>query len=161
MLVSGEEQAVDAELPLRSEAKGAMDAITRGTLEGVTLVINIVAMLIVIVALVALVNLVLAMLPDIAGAPLSLQRILGLLFAPLVWLMGIPMKEVMTAGSLMGIKTILNEFLAYLELARLPADTLQRSQPPDHDLRAVRVRQFRQPGHHAGRDRHHGPGTQR
>lgn len=124
MLVPGEEQAAAAELPLRSEAHGAMDAITRGTLEGVTLVINIVAMLIVIVALVALVNLVLAMLPDIAGAPLSLQRILGLLFAPLVWLMGIPMKEVMTAGSLMGIKTILNEFLAYLELARLPADAL-------------------------------------
>ena len=124
MLVPGAEHAGAADVPLRSEASGAMDAITRGTFEGVTLVINIVAMLIVVVALVALVNQVLALLPDIGGAPLSLQRILGVLFAPLVWLMGVPPHETMTAGSLMGIKTVLNEFLAYIELARLPAGAL-------------------------------------
>jgi len=118
------EPATDAGAPPGSEADSAMDAITRGTLQGVTLVINIVAMLIVFVALVALVNLLLGLLPEINGEALSLQRLLGVLFAPLVWLMGIPFDEALTAGALMGIKTILNEFLAYLELAALPPQAL-------------------------------------
>jgi CNT family concentrative nucleoside transporter len=119
---NGEDTAAGAEL--ESEASSAMDAITRGTLQGITLVINIVAMLIVFVALVALVNLLLGLLPEVGGEPVSLQRLLGVLFAPLVWLMGIPLDEALTAGSLMGVKTILNEFLAYLDLAALPAQAL-------------------------------------
>jgi len=106
------------------EARSAMDAITRGTLQGVELLINIVAMLVVLVALVHLVNLALGLIPDAGGAPVTLQRILGLIMAPVVWLMGIPWSEAATAGSLMGTKTILNEFLAYLELSRLPEGAL-------------------------------------
>lgn len=113
-----------AEAEIRSEASSSMDAITRGTLDGVKLLINIIAMLIVFIALVALVNILLSALPEINGEPLTLQRLLGWLFAPLVWLMGIPAEEVFTAGALMGIKTILNEFLAYLNLAALPAEAL-------------------------------------
>lgn len=129
ILVPDSAQHTAGEVEVRSEASGAMDAITQGTLDGVKLLINIVAMLIVFVALVTLLNLLLGLLPDVAGEPLTLQRILGILFAPLVWLMGIPSAEVLTAGSLMGIKTILNEFLAYLNLAALPANTLSpRSQ---------------------------------
>jgi CNT family concentrative nucleoside transporter len=124
VLVPGNGEQSVAAAELESEATSAMDAITRGTLQGVTLVINIVAMLIVFVALVALVNLLLALLPDFAGEPVSLQRLLGVLFAPLVWLMGIPLDEALTAGSLMGVKTILNEFLAYMDLAALPAQAL-------------------------------------
>ena len=126
ILVPQEKKSIvpEVETEIRSEASSSMDAITRGTLDGVKLLINVVAMLIVFVALVALINLVLASLPDVRGEPLSLQRILGLIFAPLVWIMGIPADEVMTAGSLMGIKTILNELLAYLELVRLPVDAL-------------------------------------
>jgi len=124
MLVPGDAAETAAGVKLESEADSAMDAITRGTLQGVTLVINIVAMLIVFVALVALVNLLLGVLPEFRGEPLSLQRLLGVLFAPLVWLMGIPFDEALTAGSLMGIKTILNEFLAYLDLAALPEQAL-------------------------------------
>ena len=112
------------DIPVRSDARGAMDAVTRGTLDGVSLVINITAMLIVFVALVALINLLFGLLPEVGGEPVSLQRILGYLFAPLVWLMGIPADEILTAGSLMGIKTILNEFLAYLELVDLPPQAL-------------------------------------
>jgi CNT family concentrative nucleoside transporter len=82
-------------------------------------------MLIVLVALVHLVNSALALLPDIGGEPISLQRGLGPLMAPVCWLMGIPWKEAMTAGSLMGIKTILNELVAYVELSKLPADVLE------------------------------------
>jgi CNT family concentrative nucleoside transporter len=81
-------------------------------------------MLIVLVALVHLANAVLALLPAIAGAPVTLERMLGLAMAPVAWLMGVPWSEAATAGRLMGIKTVLNEFLAYLELARLPPDAL-------------------------------------
>jgi CNT family concentrative nucleoside transporter len=100
-------------------ARGAMDAVTRGTLDGLALLMNIVALLIVLVALVTLVNLALAALPGVNGAPLTLQRVLGVVMAPLVWLAGVPWGEAFTAGALMGTKTVLNEFIAYLDMARL------------------------------------------
>jgi CNT family concentrative nucleoside transporter len=105
-------------------ARSSMEAITQGTLAGVALLINIVAMLLVFVALVSLANLLLGLLPDLFGQPLTLQRGLGWLMAPVVWLMGIPWAEATTAGALMGTKTVLNELVAYLDLARLPADAL-------------------------------------
>jgi CNT family concentrative nucleoside transporter len=102
-----------------------MDAIVRGAAAGLELLLNICVMLIVLVALVHLVNAALGLLPDVAGAPISLQRALGYLMAPVCWLMGIPWKDALTAGSLMGIKTILNELVAYVELAKLPPDALE------------------------------------
>jgi CNT family concentrative nucleoside transporter len=96
-------------LMLKSEASGSIDAVTRGTLEGAQLLINIVAMLVVFVALVALVNLVIA--------PYTLQGALGWLLAPLAWLAGIPWSEARAAGALLGTKTVLNELVAYLDLA--------------------------------------------
>ena len=106
------------------QATSSLDAIARGTRDGVTLLVNIVAMLVVLVALVSLVNQFLALLPPLGGAALSLERLLGWIMAPLTWLMGVPTSEAVTAGSLMGVKTILNEFLAYLQLAALPAEAL-------------------------------------
>ncbi len=97
-------------LELKSEASGAMDALTRGTLEGAQLLLNIVAMLVVFVALVALVNL--------AISPYSLQRLLGWALAPLAWLAGLSWDEAPAGGALLGTKTVLNEFVAYLDLAR-------------------------------------------
>ncbi|MFA7639833.1 MAG: nucleoside transporter C-terminal domain-containing protein, partial [Parvibaculum sp.] len=91
---------------------------------GLQLLLNIMAMLIVMVALVALTNILLALLPDITGAPLTLQRMLGWVFAPLVWAMGVPPEEIYVAGQLMGTKTILNEFIAFIDLTALPAGTL-------------------------------------
>ncbi len=81
-------------------------------------------MLLVLVALVHLVNLMLALFPQIGGKSITLQRILGILMAPVVWLMGIPWQEAPTAGSLMGTKTILNEFIAYLDMSRLAEGAL-------------------------------------
>ena len=107
-----------------SDATSTMDAITRGTERGLALFLNIVAMLIVLVALVALTNAILGLLPDIGGDALSLERLLGWLFAPIAWSLGIPWSEAPAAGSLLGIKTALNEFLAYIALAELPAGTL-------------------------------------
>lgn len=105
-------------------ASSTMDAVVKGTAEGLALLLNIVAMLLVLVALVHLANAILSIIPDIAGAPLTLQRMLGLLMAPVCWLMGIPWSEAPVAGSLMGLKTVLNEFIAYLELSKLPAGAL-------------------------------------
>jgi CNT family concentrative nucleoside transporter len=123
LMVPGEARATEGKLVLQT-ATSSMDAITRGTLDGVQLLINIVAMLLVLVALVSLANQALALLPEIAGAPLTLQRVLGLLMAPLMWIMGIPWSEAAAAGALMGTKTVLNELLAYVDLAKLPAGTL-------------------------------------
>jgi concentrative nucleoside transporter, CNT family len=105
-------------------ASSTMDAIVKGTGAGLELLLNIVAMLIVFIALVYLANAVLGLLPDILGAPITLQRALGWVMAPVCWLMGIPWAQAVTAGGLMGIKTILNELVAYLQLAALPADAL-------------------------------------
>jgi CNT family concentrative nucleoside transporter len=101
-----------------------MDAVSRGTGEGLRLVANVLAMLVVFVALVALVNGALAALPDMFGAPLTLQRVLGWLFAPVAWLIGVPWGEATTAGSLLGTKLVLNELIAYLDMAALPAEAL-------------------------------------
>lgn len=106
------------------QASGSMDAIVKGTVAGLELLLNIVAMLLVLVALVYLVNAVLGLLPQIGGAPISLQRVLGYAMAPICWLMGLPWNEAVTAGSLMGIKTILNELIAYVELSKLGPEAL-------------------------------------
>ncbi|MCH7692331.1 MAG: nucleoside:proton symporter [Proteobacteria bacterium] len=113
-----------APITLPAPPGSAMDAITRGTMDGVTLLINVSAMLIVLVALVSLFNMVLGLLPELGGAPVTLERLLGYVMAPVVWLMGVPWSEAPTAGALMGTKTVLNELLAYLEMAKLPADAL-------------------------------------
>ncbi len=114
-----------AEVPeVAKVAASTMDAIVRGTAAGLELLLNICAMLIVLVALVHLANAIIGTLPPLAGAPITLQRLLGYAMAPVCWLIGIPWKEAVTAGGLMGIKTILNEFIAYVELSKLPADAL-------------------------------------
>ena len=95
-----------------------MDAITRGTQDGLKLALNIGGMLLVIISLVALVNGVLGLL-EISGEPLSLQRMLGWLFSPLAWLIGVPWSEAHLAGNLMGSKIVLNEMIAFIELAAL------------------------------------------
>ena len=104
--------------------RSTIDAITRGTLEGVELLINVVAMLLVLVALVSLANMALGLLPAVDGAPLTMERMLGWIMAPVVWLIGIPWAEAPTAGALMGTKTILNEMLAYLQMKALPDGAL-------------------------------------
>ncbi|HZP74987.1 MAG TPA: nucleoside transporter C-terminal domain-containing protein [Pseudolabrys sp.] len=111
-------------LEIKPVARSTMDAIVTGTAAGLELLLNIIAMLLVLVALVHLANSILSLLPDVGGSAITLQRMLGIVMAPVCWLMGIPWSEAVTAGSLMGIKTVLNELLAYLELAKLPAEAL-------------------------------------
>ena len=111
-------------LALPPTDSSSMEAITRGTGEGARLLIDIAAMLIVLVALVSLANQLLGMLPSVAGAAVSLQRLLGWVMAPLAWMAGVPWSESAVAGELLGTKTVLNELLAYLDLARLPPESL-------------------------------------
>ncbi|MDM8559598.1 nucleoside transporter C-terminal domain-containing protein [Candidatus Parabeggiatoa sp. HSG14] len=110
---------------LPQTAYSAMDAIVKGTNDGVKLLISIIAMLIVFIALVHLTNQLLAFLPEFNNQTITLQSILGIVMAPITFLMGIPVSEITIAGSLMGTKIILNEFIAYIELLNLPAGALQ------------------------------------
>ena len=108
----------------KSDSQNAMDAITKGAQSGLQIFLIVAAMLLVLVALVHLVNASLALLPWAGNEPLTMQRILGWIMAPATWLMGIPWAEAPTAGALMGTKTVLNEFLAYLQMSQLPPDAL-------------------------------------
>jgi concentrative nucleoside transporter, CNT family len=111
------------ELSVADPPASAMEAIVRGTIDGIGIVATIIAMLIVLVALVSLVNLALGLLPH-AGEPITLQQIFAYIFWPLLWLVGIPAQELWTASLLMGTKTALNEFVAYLNLSHLPPEAL-------------------------------------
>lgn len=103
--------------------EGSFDAIIRGTMEGVQLVLAVIGVIIVVFALVNLVDQMLALAPLVDGAPLTLRRLFGWVFAPLMWSIGVPWGDAPAAGALMGTKAILNEYVAFLDLAALPAGT--------------------------------------
>jgi CNT family concentrative nucleoside transporter len=124
LMIPETDELTPGELTVPDRAASSMDAVTKGTLQGVEMLLNIIAMLVVLVALVYLMNLLLGIFPEFGGKPISLQRLMGYIMAPIVWLMGIPLNEATTAGALMGTKTILNELLAYLDLSRLEPGTL-------------------------------------
>lgn len=117
-------KVTDGKITPSQPATSSMDAIALGTTEGIYLLINIIAMLVVLVALVALANSLLGLLPNLWGKPVSLQGILGYIMAPVVWLIGIPWNEAQTAGSLMGTKTVLNEMIAYIDMSKIPPEAL-------------------------------------
>ena len=112
------------DIAMQDAPRSSMDAVAQGTREGIELLVNVAAMLIVAVALVSLANMILAALSAPMGLDLTLERMLGWVFAPLAWLIGIPWAECATAGSLLGVKTVLNEFVAFLQLAAVPPDAL-------------------------------------
>jgi len=113
-----------AQLVIQDPPVSSMDAVAKGTRDGIVFLANIIAMLVVTIALVSLVNAALGLLPDVADAPVTLQRLFAYVFRPIMWLMGIPAAESATAATLMGTKTVLNEFIAYVDLAHLPPDAL-------------------------------------
>jgi concentrative nucleoside transporter, CNT family len=118
---SDEATPVDSDLTYES----SIDAIIRGTMEGVQLVLAVIGIIIVVFALVNLVDQLLALLPLVEGAPLTLRRGFGWLLAPAMWAIGVPWDQAGAAGALMGTKAVLNEYVAYLDLAALPAGTLE------------------------------------
>ena len=124
LLVPPTGEPTGGQMSVEQPASSSMDAITQGTLDGIQIVINIIAMLIVLIALVSLANAILGLLPDVGGEAISLQRVVGFAMAPFAWLIGIPWSEAQTAGAILGTKAILNELIAYIELAKLAPGTL-------------------------------------
>ena len=128
LMVPGQEKTADDEKPAL-EYESSIDAIIRGTMDGIQLFLAVIGVIIVVFALVALVDQMLVALPIVDGGPVTVRRVFGWLFAPVMWTLGIPWDQAPQAGALMGTKAILNEYVAYLEMATLPAATFDpRSQ---------------------------------
>lgn len=114
----GEERLVIADPPA-----SALDALVKGTMDGIPVLVAIVAMLLMAVAFVTLINAAFDQLPHWGDAAITLQRIFAWPFRPVMWLLGMTWAESGAAATLMGTKTVLNEFVAYLHFASLPPET--------------------------------------
>jgi len=128
LMVPGDAEAETETATEDSEEPGlkyesSIDAIIKGTMDGMQLFLAVIAVIIVVFALVSLTDQILALLPLVGDEPITLKRVFGWLFAPLMWLIGVPWDQAQAAGGLMGTKAILNEYVAYLELAALPGET--------------------------------------
>jgi CNT family concentrative nucleoside transporter len=124
MVPFGPPEDSEGRLEIHDKPVSAMDALVKGTMDGVPILAAIIATLLVTVSLVALLNMGLALLPEWDGSPIALQRIFALPFRPVMWLIGVPWAETGLAASLMATKTVLNEFVAYLNFSELPPDAL-------------------------------------
>jgi len=113
----------EGRLDIEDPPHSSLDAIVKGTMDGVPILASIIAVLLVTVALVTLANMALGLLPAWDGAAVTLQRLFALPFRPVMWLISVPWAETGTASMLMATKTVLNEFVAYLNFSQLPADT--------------------------------------
>jgi concentrative nucleoside transporter, CNT family len=114
----------EAQLVLGEPMLSSVDALARGTADGIIYLANIIAMLVVAIACVTLVNMALSWIPPIGGEAITLQLLFSYLFRPVMWLIGVPVNDIVTASHLMATKTVLNEFIAYVDLAKVPADGL-------------------------------------
>jgi concentrative nucleoside transporter, CNT family len=113
-----------AQVTLDDAPRSAMDAIVQGTGDGVRLLANVIGLLVVMVAIVTLFNGILGLVGKPLGLDLTLQGILGIVAAPIAWAIGIPWAEAVAAGGLLAEKIVLNEFIAYLDMAKMPAEVL-------------------------------------
>ena len=100
--------------------ESSIDALIKGTGDGLQIVLNVGATLIVFVSLIAMVDGLLNLAPNVGGAPLSVERGLGVIFAPLAWALGISWKDAPAAGSLLGVKLVLTEFTAFIDMSKMP-----------------------------------------
>ncbi|RAK58628.1 NupC/NupG family nucleoside CNT transporter [Phenylobacterium hankyongense] len=114
------EVAQDLDTAATKTYESSVDALIKGTNDGLQIVLNVGATLIVFVALVAMLNGLLGVLGQVGGAPISVERVLGIVFAPLAWSLGIPWKDAPTAGSLLGVKLVLTEFTAFIRMGAMP-----------------------------------------
>jgi len=123
LMVPAEAGEVDHETPrLEAGTHGVVDALLTGANDGAKVMVNVAVMLVAIIAVVSLVNKALGLVP--LDTPLSLERMFGWVMAPAMWLVGVPWNEAQAAGELMALKTVFNEFVAYLALAKQPPDTM-------------------------------------
>jgi CNT family concentrative nucleoside transporter len=118
------EQAQTYDPAAAKKYDSSIDALIKGTTDGLQIMLNVGATLIVFVALTAMVNKILGGFGDVAGAPLSVERGLGVLFAPLAWAIGVPWKDAPIAGSLLGVKLVLTEFTAFIKMGAIPVSAM-------------------------------------
>lgn len=104
--------------------ESSMDAISKGVQDGMMVIVNVGAFLLVFVSFVFLINGILGIFGDFGGAPLTLQRIFGYIFSPLAWIIGVPWNEAQQAGGLLGVKLFLTEFVAFIDLGAIPQDAM-------------------------------------
>ena len=123
MVPFGPPEAAEGRLEINDKPVSSVDALVKGTMDGVPILAAILATLLVTVAMVTLLNMGLALFPDWGGGPLTLQRLFALPFRPVLWLIGVPWAETGAASALMATKTVLNEFVAYLNFSSLPPDS--------------------------------------
>jgi CNT family concentrative nucleoside transporter len=116
-------ESAEATFFIHDKPTSSLDALVKGTMDGVPILAAIIATLLVTIAMVTLLNMALGLLPDWNAAPVTLQRLFALPFRPLMWLIGIPWAETQAAAALMASKTVLNEFVAYLDFSHLPPDS--------------------------------------
>lgn len=126
IMIPYEHTAIEEGLDYTSALKyeSSMDAITKGVQDGMMVVVNVGAFLLVFVSFVYLANGLMSAFGDVGGAPLTLQRIFGFIFAPLAWAIGVPTNEMQAAGGLLGSKLFLTEFVAFIELGAIPQDAI-------------------------------------
>lgn len=124
LIPSSGDESEEVEVEFERIYENGADALTTGAIDGLRLFAYIIGMLIVLIALVELVNIILEIAPAIAGEPLTLQRVLGWVLAPVVWALGVPWSESVSAGQLLGTKVVLNELVAYIEMSQLPPGSL-------------------------------------
>jgi CNT family concentrative nucleoside transporter len=118
------EAMVEGEPALDRQYASSIDAVIHGVGDGLTIALNVGATLIVFVAFTTMADKILGLLPMVGGAPISVERGLGIVFAPLAWTLGIPWKEAPQAGLLLGVKLVLTEFTAFIDLGRIPVGAL-------------------------------------
>ena len=157
LMVPPREPPTEGRAEIPRESAGAVDAVVRGAGEGVKVLIAVVALLIVFVALVHLANAGLRMLPDLAGAPLTLQRALSWPLAPVAWLMGIPWEEAADGFAVAGDEGGAQRARSLPRPREAAGGGVVRAQPAHRRLRPVRLRQPRQPRHHDRRPVHPRP----
>jgi len=124
MIPFGSDPQGQAQLSLGEPLLSAMDALAKGTADGIVFLANVTAMLVVAIACVTLVNMALSWIPPWGGEGVTLQLIFSYAFRPVMWLIGVPSQEVATAAMLMATKTVLNEFISYVDMAHLPPESL-------------------------------------
>lgn len=126
VMVPETETYVEGEKEEEFKYHSTMDAFAAGATDGIAIMWNIATMLIAALAIVYIVNAILGSVPAnlVGGTPLSLDRILGWLFAPLMYMAGVPMQEAAKAGGFVGMKTVFTEFVAFINLGSAPADAM-------------------------------------
>jgi concentrative nucleoside transporter, CNT family len=112
----------EAQLSMGEPMLSSVDALAKGTADGIVFLANIIAMLIVAIACVTLLNMALSWIPAMGGEAVTLQRLFAYVFRPIMWLIGVPANDIVPASHLMATKTVLNEFIAYVDMAKIPAD---------------------------------------